>query len=66
MRRLYRGFGYAGVVVRSWSYRKRGSKFPLVKILGGGVLEKKLSVERCFVSASAKEKIEKAGGAVKE
>lgn len=45
---------------------KRGSKFPLVKILGGGVLEKKLSVERCFVSASAKEKIEKAGGAVKE
>ncbi|MCR4323074.1 MAG: 50S ribosomal protein L15 [Candidatus Azambacteria bacterium] len=45
---------------------KRGTGFPLVKVLGGGIVEKKLTVERCFVSASAKEKIEKAGGAVKE
>lgn len=43
---------------------KKGNTFPLVKVLGGGVLEKKLTVDRCFVSASAKEKIEKAGGAV--
>lgn len=44
---------------------KKGNTFPLVKVLGGGKLEKKLTVERCRVSVSAKEKIEKAGGAVK-
>ena len=44
---------------------KKGSRFPLVKVLGGGIVEKELIVERCFVSASAKEKIEKAGGAIK-
>ncbi|MGB0992741.1 MAG: 50S ribosomal protein L15 [Akkermansiaceae bacterium] len=35
-----------------------------VKILGNGDLAKKLTVEGCKVSASAKEKIEKAGGSV--
>lgn len=45
---------------------KKGSKFPLAKVLGSGTIEKKLIVERCFVSAAAKEKIEKAGGAVKQ
>lgn len=44
---------------------KKGSRFPLVKVLGSGAIEKKLTIERCFVSATAKEKIEKAGGAVK-
>lgn len=37
----------------------------LVKILGDGELKKKLSVDVDKVSASAKEKIEKAGGSVK-
>ena len=40
-------------------------KAPVVKILGTGELTKKLIVEGCQVSASAKAKIEKAGGSVK-
>ena len=38
---------------------------PKVKILGNGALTKKLVVENCQVSKSAKEKIEAAGGSVK-
>ena len=38
---------------------------PKVKILGNGNLTKKLNVEDCQVSQSAKEKIEAAGGSVK-
>jgi len=37
---------------------------PAVKILGDGELSKKLTVSGCTVSASAKQKIEKAGGSV--
>lgn len=37
-----------------------------VKVLGNGDLAKKLTVEGCKVSASAKEKIEKAGGNIVE
>lgn len=48
----------AGVI----SSRRR--RAPQVKILGGGELNKKLTVSGCAVSASAKEKIEKAGGSV--
>jgi large subunit ribosomal protein L15 len=40
-------------------------KAPAVKILGNGDLTKKLIVEDCQVSASAKSKIEAAGGSVK-
>jgi large subunit ribosomal protein L15 len=39
-------------------------KAPAVKILGNGELTKKLIVEGCQVSASAKTKIEAAGGSV--
>ena len=39
---------------------------PLVKILGKGDIDKKLTVEVSAVSAQAKEKIEKAGGTVAE
>ncbi len=39
-------------------------KAPKVKILGNGTLTKKLTVEGCQVSQSAKEKIEAAGGSV--
>ena len=37
-----------------------------VKVLGNGDLAKKLTVEGCKVSATAKEKIEKAGGSITE
>ena len=40
-------------------------KAPKVKILGNGNLTKKLVIEDCQVSQSAKEKIEAAGGSVK-
>jgi len=43
---------------------KRG-RLPLVKILGTGEVTKKFSIEDCTVSASAKAKLEKAGGEVK-
>lgn len=42
----------------------RRKKAPAVKILGNGELTKKFTVTDCQVSASAKEKIEKAGGTV--
>jgi large subunit ribosomal protein L15 len=41
-------------------------KEPLVKILSKGDITKKLNIEDCLVSKSAKEKIEKAGGSVKD
>ncbi|MCL1813620.1 MAG: 50S ribosomal protein L15 [Treponema sp.] len=46
-------------------YNKRLAKGPVpVKILGNGKLSKKLTVKVPAISASAKEKIEKAGGTV--
>lgn len=48
----------AGVV------KAKGGKLPAVKILGTGELTKKLTISGCLTSASAKEKIEKAGGSV--
>ncbi|MDP2741355.1 MAG: 50S ribosomal protein L15 [bacterium] len=40
-------------------------KTPAVKILGKGKLTKKLIIENCKVSKTAKEAIEKAGGSIK-
>jgi len=40
-------------------------KVPEVKILGNGKISKKIIVEKCKVSKSAKEAIEKAGGSIK-
>lgn len=40
-------------------------KAPQIKILGNGTLSKKLTIENCQVSKSAKEKIEAAGGSIK-
>ena len=40
-------------------------KKPEVKILGNGKLTKKLTIENCKISKSAKEAIEKAGGTIK-
>ncbi|MEL6805955.1 MAG: uL15m family ribosomal protein, partial [Bacteroidota bacterium] len=45
--------------------RNRRKQAPAVKILGAGELQKKLTVSGCAVSATAKEKIESAGGSVK-
>jgi large subunit ribosomal protein L15 len=39
-------------------------KIPLVKILAVGETKKKFSIKNCLVSASAREKIEKAGGSI--
>ncbi len=44
---------------------KKG-KMPMVKILGTGNIAKKFLVSECQISASAKEKIEKAGGSVEK
>lgn len=60
----------AGAVVSPNTLIKAGvissvrKKNPIVKILGTGNLTKKVTVEGCLVSASAQEKIEKAGGKV--
>ena len=43
---------------------RRSKRIPKVKLLGSGVLTKKLLVERCQVSGSAKAQIEKLGGTV--
>jgi large subunit ribosomal protein L15 len=43
---------------------KKGGRIPQVKILGTGELSKKFTVSGCSYSASAKEKIEKAGGTI--
>lgn len=40
-------------------------KLPAVKILGTGETKKAFTIEGCVLSATAKEKIEKAGGTVK-
>lgn len=45
--------------------RKVGGVTPSIKILGKGDLKVKLSIEKCTVSKSAREKIEKAGGTIK-
>jgi ribosomal protein L15 len=44
--------------------RKISGKMPVVKILGGGELTKKVNVTGCVVSGVAKEKIEKLGGVI--
>ncbi len=51
-------------LVKAGVISSRRKKAPTVKLLGTGELTKKLTVTNCEVSASAKEKIEKAGGSV--
>ncbi len=45
--------------------RKVDGQIPMMKILGTGEITKKLTIEKCVVSASAKAKIEKVGGEIK-
>jgi len=44
--------------------RRIKGKTPQVKILGKGEITKKLTIENCEVSKTAREKIEKAGGTI--
>lgn len=53
------------ILVEKRLIRKINGKMPTVKILGTGEITKKLVIEDCLVSKSAKEKIEKAKGEVK-
>jgi large subunit ribosomal protein L15 len=58
----------AGAVVNEESLRKVGllnNRCDVVKLLGDGEVEKSFSIEVDKVSASAREKIEKAGGTIK-
>jgi large subunit ribosomal protein L15 len=58
-----------GEVVNLASLKEKGiikTKFARIKILGRGELEKKLIFEVASVSNSAKEKIQKSGGEIKE
>lgn len=52
------------VLIEKGLVMKRGGVIPAVKILASGTLTKKLTIQGCDVSASAKEKIEKAKGEV--
>ena len=45
--------------------RRIEGRIPRIKILDRGTLTKAFTVESCFVSKGAKEKIEKAGGIIK-
>lgn len=44
---------------------RAGGRIPKVKILGTGEIKKKIILKECLISAGAKSKIEKAGGAIK-
>ena len=56
-----------GATVTESALREKGlvnRRCDAVKVLGSGELDRKLTVQVAHVSASAKEKIEKAGGSV--
>jgi large subunit ribosomal protein L15 len=52
------------ILVEKLLVSTRSGKIPRVKILGDGEMTKKFIITGCLVSASAQEKIEKAGGSV--
>lgn len=52
------------VLVSAGLVDKKKGRIPKVKILGIGVLSKKLRVSNCAISESAKAQVEKAGGKV--
>ena len=59
----------AGAVINEASLRESGllnGRCDKVKLLGDGEVEKAFTIEVDKVSASAREKIEKAGGSIKE
>jgi large subunit ribosomal protein L15 len=52
------------VLIERGVVRARKGEVPAIKILGDGELKKKFTVSGCILSASAREKIEKAGGTI--
>ena len=52
------------VLIEKKIIKKVKGKIPPVKILGRGNLSKKLIIQNCFLSETAKSKIEKAGGKI--
>ena len=52
------------ILVTAGVVAKRKGRVPAVKILGTGTVTKKFSVTQCVYSASAKTKIEAAGGTI--
>jgi large subunit ribosomal protein L15 len=52
------------VLIERGVLQVRKGTTPVVKVLGDGAITKKLIIAGCVVSASAKEKIEKAGGSI--
>lgn len=53
------------ILLKKRIVRKIKGNIPQIKILGNGKLTKKLIIEGCSVSKSAKDKIEKLGGQIK-
>ena len=53
------------ILIKKGLVQNLGKKLPKIKILGGGKIDKKLFIEKCEVSKTAKESIEKAGGTIK-
>jgi large subunit ribosomal protein L15 len=53
------------ILIEKGIVRRAGGKTPRVKILGRGEISKKFNFAGCEVSASAKKKIESAGGVIK-
>lgn len=54
------------ILIEKRLIRRIKGKMPQVKILGEGQLSKKFIFENCLFSKQAKEKIEKAGGEIKD
>ncbi len=52
-------------LIKAGIVRRIKGKLPEVKILGAGKITKKITVENCKVSKSAKKAIESAGGTIK-
>ncbi len=52
------------ILVEKFAIKTRSGKIPEVKILGDGEVTKKFIITGCFISDSAKAKIEKVGGSV--
>jgi large subunit ribosomal protein L15 len=53
-------------LLKAGAVKRVKGKLPKVKILGSGELKKKVEISNCQFSALAKEKIEKAGGVIKD
>jgi large subunit ribosomal protein L15 len=55
-----------GTLLKAGLVRRRGGKMPPVKILGRGMISRAVTVERCILSQTVREKMEAAGGTLLE